>query len=469
MAIEVNLKRGLDRKQWEMCNYAPSGTTIGSFIVSSNLPDQYQFYVTSSTTAFLYDPFEDGWMSLPSPAMGGTFGAGSCGARHPWGPSGFATAGTTTTLTTNLNIQRSLKGYSIRIIAGPNAGVTATIKSNTIGTNSVIILEETMGTAFTTASEYILVTGRVWFLNGGTQSGTTFKYYDVALNTWVATPVSTGLPATIATDGKLISTPGYLEDFASGTATSATSTTIVNSAKTWTTNNWANYQVRIKAGTGAGQIRSISSNTATTLTVSPSWTITPDSTSQYVIEGNSDYIYFMGNNAVALYRYSISANTWTLLSPGTARAGAPGAGMSANWVWDVSDPDWSNESNNLNGRYIYSFRGGGSSAIDRYDIAANAWSVVPYSPGVETFTTGTSYNYTENFIYIHQISPMGRFLKYNIAQSRLEPFGQLWYGQSTVHLGDRFFDVSVTEGATKLQWLYTLTHNQNTLFRVMIF
>src|SRR5690349_5539501 len=138
MTTTASLKRLLDRKQWEMVNFAPTASTTGSFSVSSSLHDQYQFFVFSSTSAYLYDPFEDGWTALPSPGLAGTFGAGTCGCRHPWGPRGFATAGTTTTLTTNLNLQRQLKGYKVRIVAGPNAGSEFTIASNTTGTNSVV-------------------------------------------------------------------------------------------------------------------------------------------------------------------------------------------------------------------------------------------------------------------------------------------------------------------------------------------
>ncbi|NDC94971.1 hypothetical protein EBZ38_09610 [bacterium] len=72
----------------------------------------------------------------------------------------------------------------------------------------------------------------------------------------------------------------------SGVATSATATTLVDSAKAWTVNGYANYFVRILRGTGAGQIRKITSNTATALTV-PTWTITPDATSVYAIDQTS--------------------------------------------------------------------------------------------------------------------------------------------------------------------------------------
>lgn len=472
MTITVNLKRLLDRKQWEMCNYAPASTGAGSFIVSSNLPDQYQYFITSATTVYQYDPFEDGWQSLPSPALVGSFGAGACGIRHPWGPRGFPTAGTTTTLTTNLNFQRSLKGYKVRIIAGPNAGQLLTIKSNTIGANSVVTFEETMGTAITTASEFIFLTGRVWVMcatntTTNTASGS-FRYYDVATNTW-ASPSVTGLPTTWGTDGRMVATPGYLEDFVTGTATSATSTTLVNSAKTWTTNNWANYQVRITGGTGVGQFRTISSNTSTTLTVSSAWTTTPDTTSTYVIEGNSDYLYMMGNNSATMYRYSISGNTWTTLSPSVARGGSAVAGFSGHWVWNVSNTDWKNESNFLNGRYIYSFRGN-SATLDRYDIALNTWeNDVGYSPKADTFTSGSGFTYTGDYIYAMQASPSGRMLKFNIAEQRMEPCSQLWYSQGTTVVGDRLFDVSLTEDGTTLRWIYFITHTQSNLFRMLVF
>jgi len=77
-----------------------------------------------------------------------------------------------------------------------------------------------------------------------------------------------------------------------GKATATTSTTLSDSGAgqyggTWTTNMWANLQVRIVRGTGLGQVRTISSNTSTQLTVSQAWFITPDTTSEYVIYGGA--------------------------------------------------------------------------------------------------------------------------------------------------------------------------------------
>jgi len=69
----------------------------------------------------------------------------------------------------------------------------------------------------------------------------------------------------------------------SGTATGThSSTTLQDTNKTWTVNQFAGMNVRITSGTGANQIRRITSNISNTLTV-PTWTITPDNTSVYEI------------------------------------------------------------------------------------------------------------------------------------------------------------------------------------------
>lgn len=468
MATVSTLRRILDRKQWEPCTPCPAGSTIGSFIVSSSLDDQYQYYILSNTLAYLYDPAEDSWLQLPYPALVGTFGAGSSGVCHPWGPRAFATGGTTTTIMTNLNLQRDLRGYSVRILAGPNIGEIRKIKSNTLGANAVITVDAAYSTAITAASEFVMLTGRVWVVNGGSTAVGSFKYYDPALNIWANAPV--GAPSSLATDSKLVVTPGLLTDFVTDTATGATATTLVNTGKNWGVNQWANFQVRIVAGPGMGQIRSIISNTANTLTVA-AWTTQPTAASNYVIEGNSDYLYCLGNNAVTMYRYSFSAGTWTTLAPTVARSGAPVAGMSANWVWNVDDSEWNdpNIPTPMNGRFIYSFRGSDSRILDRYNIATNLWeNDIVYAPKGEALAASNYYVYAGRYIYIHLLNT-GRWLKFNLVENRMEPFSQLWYMQSTAHLGDRGFGVDYKDGNTVLKYLYMITHNQQLLFRTLIF
>lgn len=60
-------------------------------------------------------------------------------------------------------------------------------------------------------------------------------------------------------------------------------TTVGNSQLQMTANEFQGMIARISAGTGAGQERQILANTATTLTLAQSWTVTPDGTSEFVV------------------------------------------------------------------------------------------------------------------------------------------------------------------------------------------
>ena len=71
-----------------------------------------------------------------------------------------------------------------------------------------------------------------------------------------------------------------------GITTSGTSATLIDTTKSWAINQFANAYVWLYAGTGAGQIQEISSNTATEVAVS-GWVTTPDDTSYYTIGGGA--------------------------------------------------------------------------------------------------------------------------------------------------------------------------------------
>ena len=476
MATTNGNRKILDLKRWEQVSPAPVASAAGSFIASSRHYRQNQLYVQALTVAYLYNPNEDGWVQVPSPALAGTLAAGAAGVAGAWSTgttvaaaSLTATGGSTTTINTNQTLARSLAGYSVHILSGPNAGVTIPIVSNTTGANAIITVEA-QASAFTASTVYRLCTPVWYVLGSGTLASGSFKKYDWATNTWT-TLVNTGLPATIGTDGKLITTPSWLNSgyhqFATGTATSATGTTLVNSAKTWTTNQWTNYQVRIVSGTGAGQIRTISSNTGTTLTV-PTWTTTPDATSVYSIEGNDDFIYYLGNGAVAMYRYSISGNSWSTLSPTAARAGAPGAGMSAHWIYGESNSAWADESAIINGRRIYSFRGAAGAVLDYYDIALNTWvSAITYAPATETFTTGSKYTYIDDKLFI-QKDATNRWFAFDFSESNMTGWTTMPVVQGAAIVGDTAFDVTYYDGATEIHYVYMLMNTSTLVYRQMV-
>src|SRR5262249_39710406 len=62
-----------------------------------------------------------------------------------------------------------------------------------------------------------------------------------------------------------------------------TATTLNDTTRSLTPNQWAGFAVKIVAGTGTGQVRTITSNTAPQLNVGTAWATTPDATSRYVI------------------------------------------------------------------------------------------------------------------------------------------------------------------------------------------
>ena len=63
----------------------------------------------------------------------------------------------------------------------------------------------------------------------------------------------------------------------------ASTTTIGRSDQNWLDNDYVGKTVAITTGTGAGQVRNISANTATTLTTATAWTTTPNSSSTFRI------------------------------------------------------------------------------------------------------------------------------------------------------------------------------------------
>lgn len=287
MATTVNLKKMLHPKRWENRTPAPASSTAGSFITADKydlLNGSKAFYVQSASIIYMYEGDEDSWIQLPASGLTGTFGAGACGEFRDLGAMGgtfnqTVTAGGATSLTTNKTIIRSLAGMRIRVIAGTGLDFDGTVVSNTIGANSVIT---TSGGSFGSDTVFQLFSGSLWMTTAGTIG---FGVYDRATNAWTSRSV-TELPAW-GTDAQLVSTIGSAKEFATGTATAGAATTLTNGIKSWGTNMWANYQIRIKSGTGACQIRTIASNTSTVITVSTAWAVNPDATSVYAIEGLS--------------------------------------------------------------------------------------------------------------------------------------------------------------------------------------
>jgi len=468
----------LHRKEFQMMTPAPAASVAGAFVIA---PDSGNFnnalYVVSASVHHLYNHDEDAFMQIPSGALAGTFGAGACGVYHPWSINYTANGGSTTSVTVAAgthNITGRAVGQTIEFIsAGTASGFRTTVASilNNAGAGTITLnLTDAAPTAILNNHTFRVTTGRFYVMNAGTTAAGIFKVFDVATMAWQANLATTNLPASWGTDGKLVLPYNFSEVFATGTATAGAASTLTNSGKSWTTNQWTNYMVRITGGTGIGQTRVIASNTGTVLTVSSAWTTNPDATSTYEITANEDWLYLLGNNAVTMYRYSISANTWTVLAPTVARAGAPVAGMTANAIGITGDALWASESAILNGRYIYSLRGGATATIDRFDIAggtagAGAWAAVTYI-GTETFTTGSSAFPMGEFLCIRK-DATNRFFKYSVVDNAMRPLATNLYPDGAALLGHKIWVKNLEDSNTK--WLYSLMNTGTVLHRVMLY
>lgn len=475
MATQNN-KRILHLKEWQMMCAAPSNSAAGAFVIKDPLGiKRTSLFVLSATVQYLYAVDQNSFLQLPSMALGGTFGAGSCGCWGGWSNALTATGGSTTTITLTTPINSLIEGATIRFLTGQNAGYEVKCTSAKIiqdGTTT-INLASTLPYVVANNDTFKVDTGMYYVWNAGTMASGSFKSLDPL--TRVVTSLSvTGAPASWGTDGKMCGTPSYVGYYSTGTVASSTNTSLTCTGKTWTADQWINYQVRIVSGKGIGQVRTITDNDATSLTVA-TWTVNPDSTSVFQIEANDDFLYLAGNNAITLYRYSISGNSWATLAPTTARNTAPNIGMSLNWIGKSEDTNWANESDILDGRYIFSFRGNATSAMDRYDISggtagAGAWKVMSYMGAQETFTTGSSYDVSKDKIYIKK-DATNRLFMYIATSNAIYPFATDFYPDGTAVLGDKLFSVTYDDGlgGDDIEWLYYWMNTGTTVRRIMIF
>lgn len=86
---------------------------------------------------------------------------------------------------------------------------------------------------------------------------------------------------------------GYLDGLPKnpvyGWVTSSTSTIVTDSLANYTVDELIGGTIEILEGTGNGQTRTVSDNTSTTITISSSWTTTPDTTSKYKVSNYGDW------------------------------------------------------------------------------------------------------------------------------------------------------------------------------------
>lgn len=447
-------------------NIVTTSAGAGTIIVASDdgLAKEALFMTTASNV-FLYNFEADTYQQVA--ASGLSYGNAACGYRSPWSNTYTATGGSTTTIAlSSTQIRKVAIGATVEFLTGANAGVRTTVSDVIIDNAATTIIVPTLDNAVANTDTFRMSTGR-FFVVGGNNSNA-FRSFDVATATWSS---ALGVvPANIGTDARLTGAYIFNQSYATGTATAGSTNTLTNSSKTWTTNQWANYQVRITAGTGRGQIRVISSNTGTALTVATNWTTAPDATSEYAIEGDEDKLYLAGNNATAFYRYSISGNTWATLTPTQALTTNRNTGMTLHFIGDAGDADWSTESVNRNGRYLWSIAGGGSNVINRYDIAANTWvngiSIPTLSSFTTTITNPSMATVDGRYIYL-MLNSTGVIFRFDAVSQTFDAYSNVNYVNGNTGVGNRMF-IKKLDADPTIKFIY-VQQGTNLIFRQLIY
>lgn len=502
MPTTLNFKDIIDLPLWRPNSPSLAATAAGGTwaydMRNSNRNAPFNYFLQSATLLYAYSPQNDEWISIGSPALTGTFGAGACAVFHPTqGPRGTIAAGATTTsftLTTALPAAVALNqlanrgdgaGFRIRIVgnAAGSSGKTEEriIIANTAGTTPTITVDTPF--TFTPASGdgYEILAGRVYMLSAGALAAGVWKHYDVATNSFSGNLATTNLPATIGGDSGLVAlSEGHIPNNSSEwtgmlgtvTASAATGTTIVAASgisDSLFADEYRNFQVRVvedtTTPTAVGQRRRISthtSGTTPTFTVA-AWAVTPSATAKFVIENDDDKI-LLFTNQTSIYTYNITANTWDT-STFAAAAAAGAAGIVVAQSFGVTRDTTGNSRHS----FIYRVRGGAVNIIDVFDIAGAAtgtWSAdIAYgNKGLTTFTTGTSGAYDPvtnggRYIYLNQNGTQ-RFLRFDVRNRVLEPWTYMRVPQSTAVVGGKLAVSYFFDGATKLAYLQAL---QNTL------
>lgn len=282
-----------------------------------------------------------------------------------------------------------------------------------------------------------------------------------------------------------------------GHAVSGTTTTLVDNSKTWYSNQWAGYKVRIIAGAGVGSEIAITSNTSTTLTYA-SQTFTPDSTTKYIIMDSFGIATAATNTTNATItdttknwkvncwagrrlrvtagtgigqEITITSNTATVITcNGTFTTGLDttsmytilgiatrGTGLQLNWLYNNAI---------RRGRILFCLRGGGANSGDSYLINQGIWRIDRFlSPQSETFTTGSMSAYDgNNKIYLHK-DATGRIYALDINTLMVDGGFQLPVAHAPALIGNRMEIIETEDG---LKYLYIMQHTGTLMWRGII-
>jgi hypothetical protein len=168
--------------------------------------------------------------------------------------------------------------------------------------SSVITVESAWATTPDATSIYRVLSGSIVYTYSGTLTPT---IYNIAEDCWYLQCQPSLAMAAVATESRIKAASEPQSIWWNGKATAGTTTTLTDADANWKVDEWVGKWVWITSGTGEGQIRKISANTATQLTWVSAGTA-PTTTSRYAIEGYDGGIATAGGASTL----TDSAATW---------------------------------------------------------------------------------------------------------------------------------------------------------------
>jgi hypothetical protein len=205
-----------------------------------------------------------------------------------------------------------------------------------------------------------------------------------------------------------------------GTATSGSTTTLVDTAKNWIPNQWVNKRLRFIGGAAVTNEVTITGNTSNTLTFAA--TTATDSSTNYVIYGIPAY----------------------------------GIGAAMKWMWG-----------NGNHRYLFTARGSATSHVNMFDITTGKYDfAISISGQTESFSTGSMWAYDGGDRIYVQKDQTGRIFYFDMAKREIVNSGTVPYGMSTAIAGNRMEIIKTEDG---LKYLYVARHTGIEMWRTLIF
>jgi hypothetical protein len=280
-----------------------------------------------------------------------------------------------------------------------------------------------------------------------------------------------------------------------GYASSGSTTTLVDSTKSWLPSQWLNYKVRITAGTGFGNELTITASNATTLTYTTQ-SFTPDATSKYIVmdtfgiatSGSTTTLVDttkawtvnqwagkrvrLTSGTFQMQELLITSNTATALTFALTTApdatttyqilsiAARGVGVELEWCFGTSETT-------TRGKYMLAPRGGGFTGFDRYDLTTETFEYgYMVQPQSEPLSTGTMYTYDGVDTIYFTNNATSRVFAYNVTQNKVNAYGMVPYGMGAAVLDNRMEIIQTVDG---LKYLYIMRHSGQEMWRTLLF